>query len=172
MSTAVEDRLSVEEFLARDWPRFTQLIDGVVVLNQPGVLHQRVAGLIFRALADWADRPTGVGEAFLSLNVVYETSVLAPDLLWFAQPPPLDGDADPDLLIEVRSPGSWRYDLERRREIYLDHGVPELWLVDTVGRRVLAHRSDGVWERHAEDDLISPQMPGFRALVSDLTPAI
>jgi Uma2 family endonuclease len=105
MSAAIE-RLTVAEFLAREWPRQTELIDEVVVVNEP--------------------RP--------------------PDVLWFAGPPALDGSGprrDPDLVVEVRSPSTWRYDLGRKRELYVEHGVPELWLVDTVARRVLVHRSDG-----------------------------
>ena len=41
MSTVVE-RLTADEYLARDDPRRTELIDGVVVVNEPGNLHQFV----------------------------------------------------------------------------------------------------------------------------------
>ncbi|MDA0184687.1 Uma2 family endonuclease [Solirubrobacter phytolaccae] len=175
MSTAVDDRLTVEEFLAREWPRGTQLIDGHVVVSQPTPLHQHVVLEIGMALRLWTQSPTGRGTAILSLDVVYDTSVLAPDVLWFEEPLPLDtrrAEKAANLLVEVRSRSTWHYDLGRKRELYLEHGVPELWLVDTVGRRVIVHRSDGVWERHAEEDLISPQMPEFRATVGDLIPAL
>lgn len=175
MSTAVDDRLTVAEFLARDWPRGTQLIDGHVVVSQPAPLHQHVVLEVATALRQWTKTPTGRGTAILSLDVVYETSVLAPDVLWFAEPLPLDtrrAEERANLLVEVRSPSTWHYDLGRKRELYRQHGVPELWLVDTVGRRVIVHREDGVWEREAEDDLSSPQLPGFRVLVGDLIPAL
>lgn len=174
MSTAVE-RLTVEEFLAREWPRGTQLIDGVVVLSEPTPLHQHVVMEFGVALRQWTKSSTGRGMVYLSLDVFYESNVLAPDLLWFEEPLPLDvkrADRGANLLVEVRSESTWRDDLGRKRERYLQHGVPELWLVDTVGRRVIVHRTDGVWERHADDLLASPQLPGFEARVGDLIPAL
>ncbi len=44
MPTAVE-RLTAEEYLARDDRRRTELIDGVIVVNQPTVLHQHVCAM-------------------------------------------------------------------------------------------------------------------------------
>lgn len=173
MSTVVE-QLTVDEFLSREYPRHTQLIDGVVVLNQPALLHQHVCGLFYEALAQWTRSPKGSGMATLTLNVVLESSVLAPDLLWFATPPPMDSKRaplPPDLIVEVRSPSTWRYDVGRKRELYRELGVRELWLVDTSSRSVLVYRQDGTWERGEEDSLVSPMLPGFQARVGTLIPA-
>jgi hypothetical protein len=68
MSTTVE-RLTVEEFLAREWPPGTQLIDGVVVLSSPKLLHQRVLGDLFALLHGWTRGATGTGEVLLPLAI-------------------------------------------------------------------------------------------------------
>jgi Uma2 family endonuclease len=38
------------------------------------------------------------------------------------------------MVVEVRSPTTWRYDIGRKRELDERHGVRELWLADTAGR--------------------------------------
>jgi hypothetical protein len=38
--------LSVEEYLARDFPPRTQLVDGELVVNQPTFRHQRIADTV------------------------------------------------------------------------------------------------------------------------------
>src|SRR4051794_32040105 len=61
MSTVAE-RLSADAYLAREDPRRTELIDGVVVVNQPTVRHQRVCARIHRALETWTGSEHGRGE--------------------------------------------------------------------------------------------------------------
>ncbi|MGH9138585.1 MAG: hypothetical protein ACRD0G_16325 [Acidimicrobiales bacterium] len=36
----------------------------------------------------------------------------------------------------MRSPGAWRYDTGRKRQLYEEAGAAELWLVDHLGRGV------------------------------------
>ena len=58
-------------------------------------------------------------------------TLLRPDVWWAAVIPTGNRrDTPPDLAVEVRSPSTWRYDLGKKREIYRDAGVAELWLVD------------------------------------------
>jgi Uma2 family endonuclease len=172
MSTVVE-RLTADEFLARDFPRRTELIDGVVVFNQPTVLHQHVCGRLLFDLLTWTNSPQGRGVATLPLNVVLgPDTVLSPDILWFADDLPLTlprPDRVPDLVVEVRSESTWRYDIGRKRQLYLEHSVKELWLVDTASRSVLVYRNDEALEIH--DTLTSPLLPGFAASVEALIPA-
>ena len=143
MSTVAE-RLTADDYLARDDPRRTELIDGVLVVNEPSILHQHVCGLVYQALAAWTRTPTGRGMATLPLNVALDAeNVLAPDVMWFDGELPLDAvnaPRVPDLVVEVRSPATWRFDVGRKRDLYERHGVRELWLVDPFSRSVLAFR--------------------------------
>jgi Uma2 family endonuclease len=182
MSTVVEP-LSSDDYLAREDPRRTQLIEGVVVVNEPTVLHQRVVGLIYAALLGWTQAATGRGSVSLPLDVrLDETTVLAPDVLWFAREISLDAPRAPhlpELAVEVRSPGTWVYDVGRKRELYERHGLRELWLADTASRTLLIYRRssqasgfDAQLELAAEQTLTTPLLPGFAAVVGDLLPAL
>src|SRR3954464_4572094 len=120
MSTVAE-RLTADAYLAREDPRRTELIDGTVVVNEPGILHQHVCGLIYHALTAWTRGRDGRGMATLPLNVpLDEGNVLAPDVLWFDGELPLDAanaPRAPDLAVEARSPGTRRYAARRKRAL-------------------------------------------------------
>lgn len=109
-----QTRLSIEQFLAGDWPADTQLVDGEVVMNDPAIGHQRITGRIFQALANWAD--VAGGEAGIGANwTLAEGQVFKPDVWWTRTPAwssatAVRCDTPPDLVVEVRSPGTWRYD--------------------------------------------------------------
>lgn len=178
--SAVAERLTSDTYLARDEPRRTELLDGLVLVNEPGLLHQYVCGEVFAALRAWA-RDEGRGHATLPLDVVLDgANVLAPDVLWFAESITLDAaraPRPPDLAVEVRSPSTWAQDIGRKRELYERHGVRELWLIDTASRSVLSYaRSrppgpfDLVEERGAGQDLTTALLPGFRLAVADAFP--
>jgi Uma2 family endonuclease len=180
--TTVAERLTADEYLAREDPRRTELIDGVLVVNEPSILHQHVCGLVYRALAAWAESTDGHGTATLPINVPLDAeNVLAPDVMWFDGKLPLravNAPRVPELVVEVRSPGTWRFDIGRKRDLYERHGVREVWLADPFSRSVLVFRRvtreapfATPLELLAEDTIGSPQLPGFGAIVGDLIPA-
>jgi Uma2 family endonuclease len=182
MSTVAE-RLTADEYLARDDARRTELIDGVLVVNEPTVLHQHVVGLIHAALLAWTRAAANRGTVSLPLDVrLDDATVLAPDVLWFAEPIDLAAPRAPrmpDLAVEVRSPGTWVYDVGRKRELYERHGIAELWLADTASRTLLVYRRaargagfDTQAELTAAETLRSPLLPGFAAVVGELLPAV
>lgn len=45
-------------------------------------------------------------------------------------------DGVPDLVVEVLSPGNWRFDRTTKLTAYRDAGVPEVWLVNPITRTV------------------------------------
>lgn len=45
-------------------------------------------------------------------------------------------DGVPDLVVEVLSPGNWRFDRTTKLNAYRDAGVPEVWLANPVTRTV------------------------------------
>lgn len=66
---------------------------------------------------------------------------IQPDVVFIRrerQPRPGDRrfDGTPDLVVEVLSPGNWRFDRQTKVEAYRDARVPELWLVDPLARTV------------------------------------
>ena len=110
-----------------------------------------------------------------------EHDVYGPDVVWFRQERvPSDWEAKhqemPDLAVEIRSPGTWRFDIGRKKDSYEAGGMPELWLVDTQAETVSVHRRSapavagydvqlvvGRGER-----LVSPMLRGFALDVATL----
>ncbi len=110
-----------------------------------------------------------------------DANIYAPDVWWVGEqrkprPGDLDLDGLPDLVVEVRSPSTWRYDLVGKRSHYEAAGVAELWLVDTDAMSVAVHRGSGravatfdvVGVVGVHDRLTSPLLPGFGVVVGDL----
>lgn len=103
-----------------------------------------------------------------------EHNVYGPDLVWFAESHRLVDlreypEQMPDLCVEIRSPGTWRYDIGVKKAVYERAGLPELWLVDDVAESVLVFRRsalgavsfDVALELGRGDALESPLLPGF-----------
>ncbi len=171
-------QMTAAEFLARpvDPPaQRWELIDGELVMNEPGLIHNESQGCIYATLRRWAKQRRGRGWAGLPLDVQLDArNVYAPDVVWYREErAPRRGDmapfAVPDIAVEVRSPSSWRYDVGSKKAGYERHGVAELWLVDTAADVVLvfrrsepkAARFDVSLELTADDTLTSPLLPGF-----------
>jgi len=170
-------RVSVDEFLTGDYPAGSWLVDGEVVVNDPGFQHQEVVARIYRALATWCDAEPGRGRAGFGGNWVFGPyTLLKPDVWWAALIPTGNhSETPPDLAVEVRSPTTWRYDVGKKRQIYGEAGVAELWLVDPPAQTMLVWRRpagtvgfDAVAERAPGDDLTTPLLPGFRLSIDDL----
>ncbi|MEA2218918.1 MAG: hypothetical protein QOJ35_1544, partial [Solirubrobacteraceae bacterium] len=69
--TSVAQRMTVAEYLETDFerPRWTNLIDGEVVVSQPTSRHQRVLRDLLFELTLWCRAAAGRGEATLPLDV-------------------------------------------------------------------------------------------------------
>jgi len=82
----------------------------------------------------------------------------------------------PDIAVEIRSPSTWRYDIDAKKPGYERVGLPELWLVDTAGVAIFVFRRsapkgprfDVALELAAQDALTSPLLPGFELAVGAL----
>ena len=159
-----------------------ELVDGMIVVNEPKLVHLEIQGTIHAALREWTKGASGRGRAYLPTDVrLDEHNLFAPDVLWIAERHlPADFDCYPervpDICVEVRSPGTWRRDTGPKKDAYERHGLLELWLVDTKGLRVLVFRRsrpdaptfDIALELMAGDELTSPQLPGFALPLDEL----
>ncbi|MEJ7818326.1 MAG: Uma2 family endonuclease [Thermoleophilaceae bacterium] len=178
ITVPIAQAMTAEEFLTepvaergRPW----NLVDGEVVVNDPSALHGHLQGNLFFALESWTRAEPGRGHAVFPRDVALdELNVFAPDLLWYADgrlPPPSSPPPYPmpDLAVEVRSPSTWRYDIGAKKSRYEAHGLPELWLVDSLADTLLVFRRsapgcgafDVALELGCSDELASPLLPGF-----------
>jgi Uma2 family endonuclease len=182
---SVARRMAADEFLRLPEDPFgfsSQLIDGEVVMNDPLPLHQFVVIDVLVALVAWTRAAPGRGQATMPLDVrLDERNVFGPDVMWYAEgrAPRRDGgrpSAIPDIAVEVRSPSTWRRDLEVKKPVFERQGLPELWLVDTVSETVLVFRRsrpdaaafDIALTIARGDSLTSPLLPGFALALSEL----
>jgi Uma2 family endonuclease len=180
---ATVQRITAQEYLAtydETFPR-CELIEGEVVVSEPGLIHQRVCREMFRALDAWTEATPRRGEVTFPIDVLIDDrNVFAPDLLWYAEghvPQPEDRPYPvPDLVVEVRSPSTWRYDVGAKKAAYERNGLQELWLIDARVSELLAFRRsapgvptfDVALEVGARDTLSSPLLPGFELLLGTL----
>ncbi|MDN5920093.1 MAG: Uma2 family endonuclease [Pseudonocardia sp.] len=166
---ATAPRISSEEFLSRDFPIGSELVDGVVHMNDPAFLHQEVVRRLCLALSIWADGASGRGRAGVGGNwVLSDGHVYKPDVWWAATPPRgTRHSGPPDLAVEVRSPGTWALDVGPKLRRYEAAGTTELWLVDPPASSVLVLRRDATDTGFdaavdiGSGELTSPLLPGF-----------
>lgn len=176
MAVGTQRRLTASEFFALPGEqKFTELIDGELVVDTPSMRHQDIVQWLIIELALFSRRHPDQGRPGLKLaTTISDDSVYLPDLWWTtpAHTPALDMNrhvAPPDLVIEVRSPTTWAKDLGTKKNGYEAAGVPELWLIDTQGERVLVFRRsspatpsfDLALEFAEGDTLTTPVVPGL-----------
>jgi Uma2 family endonuclease len=145
-----------------DW-RY-QLIEGELVnmAPAPNLFHQTVVSNMIEIIASYlADHP--VGRMYVAPTDVYltDTNVFQPDVLFVggARKSILKEDGvhgAPDLVVEILSPHTARYDINAKREVYTRCGVEELWLVYPKAKRIdvylLQHDSEKPTRSHQPGD--------------------
>jgi len=181
-TTAATSRITAEEYLAGSVEGDRkQLVEGAIVVTDPKPIHAALQVHLASALHAWADAAEGRGLVLLPTSIrVDEHNVYGPDLVWFDERRrPADlreyPEQVPDLCVEIRSPGTWRYDIGAKKAAYERAGLPELWLVDDVAETVLVFRRsapgavsfDVAIELGRGVALESPLLPGF-ALALDV----
>lgn len=180
---ATATRITADEYYAVTFEGDgKQLVEGEIVVNQPKAIHSVLQMRLGYALQGWVEAESGRGLAMMPTDVrMDEHNVYGPDLLWFAEehvPADLDAYPDrvPDLCVEIRSQGTWRYDVGGKKRVYEAGGLPELWLVDDAAEVVLVYRRatpesrtfDVALELGVGETLGSPQLPGFELAIGGL----
>ena len=159
-----------------------ELIDGELVVNEPGWLHNEAQLEIAFALKSWTRSGTERGSVGLPLDVLLDDqNVYEPDVVWYrhGRAPKRDDPLPypvPDIAVEVRSPSTWRFDIGAKKANYERYGAAELWLVDTAADVVLLFRRskpdgrdfDVSLELTAANALTSPLLPGFSLPVGEI----
>ena len=130
----VNDNLAYEE----EW--LEELIDGKLVAMSPAVTnHNRIKRNISTIFDVYLENhPCEVlpdGEAvYLS-----DTDFYYPDVIVVCDPDKIQPDGvhgAPDLVVEVLSPSTARYDKGRKKNVYEMSGVREYWLVEPANKSV------------------------------------
>lgn len=123
-----------------------ELIDGVLYQMAAGASarHQEVSENFGSLMGDHI-RPRRLGRLYrprFDLILPGETAV-EPDLMFVSAArrsiiTTRGCEGAPDLVVEILSPSNPRHDLERKRELYARHGVPEYLILEPNEETVLA----------------------------------
>jgi len=168
-------RMTADQFLQiLDDGQNYELIDGVVVMSpSPAPKHQHVAGEIFTQLSLWL-RDNRIGLAFAETDVHLGQGPTGADLVYkpeivFIRAERLPGMEEklvgaPDLVVEVISRGSRRFDTQTKKDDYERSGVGEYWLIDPEREALTFYRLEGgrfVEVAATGDTFASQAVPGF-----------
>ena len=135
----------------KSWPegKRIEVIDGNPVMQSaPGVRHQQVLKRLLRKIDEFLDdKPCEVYPAPLELrlsplNDESDTNVYEPDLMVICDKSKLTDRGvagPPDMVVEILSPSTARYDKINKLNNYLKAGVREYWIVDPAEGTVAAH---------------------------------
>lgn len=172
MATVVHPRFDRKSFVGMQldagWRLAAEFIcSEAVVIPPDGADASYAQGELHLALRSWQARTGDGGLVLQDVFVEFGEQFLAPDIARWQEDrtPQVAAGAVrmvPDLVIEVLSPSTRANDLGIKREIYLDSGVGELWLVDPPARtvtRVRPDTRDQTLDRSVE--LTSSELPGF-----------
>ncbi|HXH55792.1 Uma2 family endonuclease [Iamia sp.] len=176
-------KMTAEEFFALpgELPH-PQLIDGELVVSTPTAGHQRLVAELIGLFHVHRQSHPGCGELGIEIDTVLdEVNVYAPDLWWVPDGRRLADDqsrfgSPPPLVVEVRSPSTWRYDIGSKLRHYEAAGVAEVWLVDTAADVVLVFRRrtsdattfDVALELTTADTLATPLIDGWTIDLGEL----
>jgi Uma2 family endonuclease len=184
MATAGPPRATIDDLYKVDGR--AELIGGRIVHLMPtGFQPNRVAGKIFRRLAEHAER-TGVGEAFTD-GIGFTVPELpsgresfSPDAAYYVGAPPTNKmrfiEGPPMLAVEVRSENDYgpakEAEMAEKRADYFQAGTKVVWDVDPDAETVTSYRHDRpnqltVFHRGQTADA-EPAAPGWRIAVDDI----
>ncbi len=157
-----------DDFVALDEDDLRELIDGELVeVEVPTRKHERLVPLLSHYLVSWAEVHGG-GEVLGSgykVRITQKRGVM-PDLQYFRpghEPVNQEqglAEGHPDLVVEIVSPRSIRYDRVVKMNWYASIGVPEYWIVDpearTLERLVLEGDRFKIADALSEDEVFRP----------------
>lgn len=124
-----------------------ELIDGqIYYMAPPTRKHQRIAGTLYRKIADYIDEKGGSCEVDIAPFAVFlnenDKNYVEPDISVICDRNKLNDKGcvgAPDWIIEVVSQGSRKMDYFTKLFKYRTAGVREYWLVDPDKNRILVY---------------------------------
>lgn len=172
--------MTADEYFARPETMLPeQLLDGELIMSPAPTFAHQVAS---RNLLNLVQALIPNGDVFYSPVDIWldERNVVQPDLFWLAGSSRcqlIKGRlfGPPELVVEILSPGTERYDRSRKFNLYETHGVPEYWIVDLDVRAVeVWSLQNGVYERLGNflsgSSFESPALGGQRVETAPIFP--
>ena len=143
--TTSTSKITVEELFNMELEEgfFYELINGNIVKRQaPSPAHQKAVLKLSKIMDDYTVEKQ-LGEVYISPIDVYfdRHNNTQPDVLFIKKDRLFivtqDGiQGQPDLIVEVLSPSTFRNDRKEKMDLYLLFGVSEYWIVDPKNQSV------------------------------------
>jgi Uma2 family endonuclease len=162
-----------------------ELIDGFIKIMspKPKIKHQSV-GLKLSSKFLWhIEKQNGKCGVYPDIDVLFTdggdknaaTTVVSPDISIICDEEKIkDGivcQGAPDMIVEIQSPRTARYDLTTKKDLYEKHGVGEYWVVfPDGGVEVFLLREDGKYDEgtYYEDTVETKIFPGCVIRISEI----
>lgn len=148
-----------------------ELVDGQLLVSPLARRrHQAAVMRIAAALHSWSSDHGGAVYPGVNVDLSRATH-LEPDVVWSSDTDESGSgfDVTPEIVVEVGSPSTHRYDRGVKLDRYLASGAHEVWLVDLADDTITGHRLDGTVTVHDRSAMLTTVvLPGFTASVSDL----
>ena len=146
-----EERYTYSDYLTWDDGVRYELIDGIpYAMASPSTAHQRVSRELLKQFAVYLTGKTcEVFQAPYDVRLNYDDeddTVVQPDLLIVCDKSKLGKNScngTPDMVIEILSPSTTKYDTSGKLERYLEAGVRECWIVNLERKSVLVYTLRG-----------------------------
>jgi len=154
-------RYTYADYLTWDDDTRWELIDGVpYMMSAPSRVHQELSGSLYTQLAVFLKgKSCKVYYAPFDVRLNADTldnTVVQPDIVIVCDRTKLDkaGCAGvPDMVVEILSPSTSRYDRTLKFSTYLKSGVHEYWVVDPESKTLAVHLlRDGEYVTRAYTD--------------------
>jgi Uma2 family endonuclease len=169
-SSAASTSYTWDDFIALEEDDLRELIDGELVeVEVPTRAHEEiVAGLCF-FLRGWVEQGHGGRVTASGYKVrISDRRGVMPDVQLYRRGNDAPREQEqglaqgrPDLVVEIVSQSSQRYDRVTKLRWYAQQGVPEYWLVDpqarTVERLLLRDGAYVIAASLAEDEVLRPE---------------
>jgi Uma2 family endonuclease len=171
--------------LPDDGRRYEVIRGYLYVSPAPSIIHQRAVVSLVTKLNRFV-RARGLGEILVApVDILLPggiASPVQPDLVFIRAGNEPDAQSQnfqgvPDLVAEVLSPGTRRYDLGTKLGAYLEAGIPEVWFADPVAATIWVHGLSEDRKRYIEvsrggrgEEVASRVLPRLRVAVSEIFP--
>ncbi len=139
---------TVQDYYAMPEDVRVELIDGVFYdMASPGFVHQRIAGEVYRQIANYISESHGdclpvTAPMDVRLNCDDRT-MIQPDVIVVCEKEKVRGwgiMGAPDFVLEVLSPSTKRKDCIKKLDKYMEAGVREYWMIDPAKRKVIVYQ--------------------------------
>jgi len=181
MQTEITDRLyTYEDYLKIDDDNQYELIGGKLILvPAPRTIHQKITRKLIQTIGIFVDK-NNLGELYgAPIDVLLnEKEKPQPDIVFISKErldiiTEMNIQGAPDLVIEILSPSTGKYDRVEKSKMYYKHGVKEYWIVDPVHKVIEifipGEKNWVLFQSYNEDNtLTSPLLDGLEIQLKDV----